>query len=107
MFNKGANMSKILKQAQQMKNNMQKAQDELKDMRIEVLSNDEMIEIILDGNKNTISLKINDSLLSEEKDLIEDILISAMNKANKEADLKIKEKMAEATGGMMPNIPGF
>ena len=66
-----------------------------------------MIEIILDGNKNTISLKINDSLLSEEKDLIEDILISAMNKANKEADLKIKEKMAEATGGMMPNIPGF
>ena len=107
MFNKGANMSKILKQAQQMKDNMQKAQDELKDMRIEVLSNDEMIEIILDGNKNTISLKINDSLLSEEKDLIEDILISAMNKANKEADLKIKEKMAEATGGMMPNIPGF
>ena len=107
MFNKGANMSKILKQAQQMKDNMQKAQDELKDMRIEVLSSDEMIEIILDGNKNTISLKIDDSLLSEEKDLIEDILISAMNKANKEADLKIKEKMSEATGGMMPNIPGF
>ena len=107
MFNKGANMSKILKQAQQMKDNMQKAQDELKDMRIEVLSSDKMIEIILDGNKNTISLKIDDSLLSEDKDLIEDILISAMNKANKEADLKIKEKMAEATGGMMPNIPGF
>ena len=107
MFNKGANMSKLLKQAQQMKENMQKAQDELKDMRIEVLSNDKMIKIILDGNKNTGSLKIDDSLLSEEKDLIEDILISAMNKANKEADLKIKEKMAEATGGMMPNIPGF
>ena len=90
-----------------MKNNMQKAQDELKDMRIEVLSNDELIEIILDGNKNTVSLKIADSLLSEEKDLIEDILISAMNKANKEADIKIKEKMTEATGGMMPNLPGF
>ena len=107
MFNKGANMSKLLKQAQEMKNNMQKAQDELKDMRIEVFSNDKMIEILLDGNKNVISLKIDDSLLSEDREVIEDVFISAMNKANKEADIKIKEKMAEATGGMMPNIPGF
>ena len=107
MFNKGANMSKLLKQAQEMKNNMQKAQDELKDMRVEVVSNDKMIEIILDGNKNVVSLTINDLLLSEDKEFIEDIFISAMNKANKEADVKIKEKMAEATGGMMPNIPGF
>ena len=107
MFNKGANMSKLLKQAQEMKNSMQKAQDELKDMRVEVVSNDKMIEIILDGNKNVIALKIDDSLFSEDKELIEDIFISAMNKANKEADIKIKEKMAKATGGMMPNIPGF
>tara|TARA_Y100001970_G_C14112167_1_gene791497 strand:- start:729 stop:1052 length:324 start_codon:yes stop_codon:yes gene_type:complete len=107
MFNKAANMSKLMKQAQKMKDNMDKAQNELKDMRIEVDSNDKMLKIVLDGNKNMISFNINEDLLSEDKDFIEDVFISAFNKANKEADIKIKEKMAEATGGMMPNLPGF
>ena len=107
MFNKAANMSKLIKQAQKMKDDMDKAQSELKDMRIEVLSNDKMLEITLDGNKNLISLNIDKELLSEDKDFIEDVFISALNKANKEADMRIKEKMTEATGGMMPNLPGF
>ena len=107
MFNKAANMSKLIKQAQKMKESMDKAQSELKDMEIEVISNDRMIEIILDGNKNIKSFKIEDELLSEDKDFIEDVIISALNKANKEADIKIKEKMSEATGGSLPNIPGF
>ena len=107
MFNKAANMSKLIKQAQKMKDDMDKAQSELKDMKIEVDSNDKMIKVVLDGNKNIISLNIKEDLLSEDKDFIEDVFISALNKANKEADIKIKEKMAEATGGMMPNLPGF
>jgi len=107
MFNKAANMSKLIKQAQKMKDDMDKAQSELKDMKIEVDSNDKMIKMVLDGNKNIISLNIREDLLSEDKDFIEDVFISALNKANKEADIKIKEKMAEATGGMMPNLPGF
>ena len=107
MFNKAANMSKLIKQAQKMKDDMDKAQSELKDMRIEVTSNDKMLAITLDGNKNVISLDIDKDLLSEDKDFIEDVFISGFNKANKEADIKIKEKMAEATGGMMPNLPGF
>ncbi len=107
MFKGGGNMSKLLKQAQKMKSNMEKAQQELGDMRIEVSSSNNMVSMILDGNKNVVSLKISEELLSEEKDFIEDVLISALNKANKEADLKIKDKMSEATGGMMSNIPGF
>ena len=106
MFNKAANMSKLIKQAQKMKDDMDKAQNELKDMRIEVAYND-MIDITLDGNKNVVSLNINEELFSEDKDFIEDVFISALNKANKEADIKVKEKMTEATGGMMPNLPGF
>ena len=76
-------------------------------MKIDVSDSSNMVSIVLDGNKNIISLKLSQDLLSEEKDFIEDVLISVLNKANKEADLKIKEKMSEATGGMMPNIPGF
>ena len=107
MFNKGANMSKLIKQAQKMKDDMDRAQNELKDMRIEVVSNDKMIEIVLDGNKNVISLSLDESLLSEEKDFIEDVFISALNKANAEADSQVKDKMSKVTGGMMPNLPGF
>ena len=72
MFNKGGNMSKFLKQAQKMKDNMEKAQNELSDMRIETSSADKMVEIVVDGNKNIISLHLNEALLSEDKDLIED-----------------------------------
>lgn len=107
MFKGGANMSKLLKQAQKMKHDMEKAQEELGSMKIDVSDSSNMVSIVLDGNKNIISLKLSQDLLSEEKDFIEDVLISVLNKANKEADLKIKEKMSEATGGMMPNIPGF
>ena len=107
MFNKGANMSKLIKQAQKMKDDMDRAQNELKDMRIEVVSNDKMIEIVLDGNKNVISLSLDESLLSEEKDFIEDVFISALNKANAEADSQVKDKMSKVTGSMMPNLPGF
>ena len=107
MFKGGANMSKLLKQAQKMKSDMEKAQKELGDMRIDVSSSNNMVSIVLDGNKNIISLELSDGLLSEEKDFIEDVLISALNKSNKEVDLKVKEKMSEATGGIMPNIPGF
>tara|TARA_Y100000994_G_C15265339_1_gene264673 strand:- start:127 stop:450 length:324 start_codon:yes stop_codon:yes gene_type:complete len=107
MFNKGANMSKLIKQAQKMKDDMDRAQNELKDMRIEVVSNDKMIELVLDGNKNVISLSIDESLLSEDKDFIEDVFISALNKANAEADSQVKDKMSKVTGGMMPNLPGF
>ena len=107
MFNKGANMSKLIKQAQKMKDDMDRAQNELKDMRIEVVSNDKMIELVLDGNKSVISLSIDESLLSEDKDFIEDVFISALNKANAEADSQVKDKMSKVTGGMMPNLPGF
>ena len=107
MFKGGANMSKLLKQAQKMKHDMEKAQEELGSMEIDVSDSSNMVSIVLDGNKNILSLKLSEDLFSEEKDFIEDVLISVLNKANKEADLKIKEKMSEATGGMMPNIPGF
>ena len=66
-----------------------------------------MIEIVLDGNKNVISLSLDESLLSEEKDFIEDVFISALNKANAEADSQVKDKMSKVTGSMMPNLPGF
>ena len=107
MFPKGANMSKLLKQAQKMKQDMEDAQNSLEDMRIDYKSSDQMIDIIMNGKKNIISLSIDKELLAEEKDIIEDVIISSINKASTEVDSKVEEKMSSITGGMMPNIPGF
>ena len=107
MFPKGANMSKLLKQAQKMKQDMEEAQNSLQDMRIEYKSGDQMIDLVMNGKKSIISLSINKELLDEEKDIIEDVIISAINKASLEVDSKVEEKMSSVTGGMMPNIPGF
>ena len=107
MFPKGANMSKLLKQAQKMKQDMEEAQNSLQDMRIEYKSGDQMIDLVMNGKKSIISLSIDKELLDEEKDVIEDVIISAINKASLEVDSKVEEKMSSVTGGMMPNIPGF
>ena len=107
MFPKGENMSKLLKQAQKMKQDMEEAQNSLQDMRIEYKSGDQMIDLVMNGKKSIISLSIDKELLDEEKDVIEDVIISAINKASLEVDSKVEEKMSSVTGGMMPNIPGF
>ena len=107
MFPKGANMSKLLKQAQKMKQDMEEAQNSLEDMRIDYKSSNQMIDIVMNGKKNIISLSIDKELLAEEKDIIEDVIISSINKASTEVDSKVEEKMSSITGGMMPNIPGF
>ena len=105
MFNK--NMSKLLKQAQTIKSNMQKAQDDLKEMRIESVSNNKLVEIVMDGNKLIHKLSIDGQLFEEDKDFFEDVLISALNESMSEVDKVVKKKMKDATGGMIPNLPGF
>ena len=107
MFPKGANMSKLLKQAQKMKQDMEDAQNSLLDMRIDYKSSDEMVDVVMNGKKTIISLSLSQELLNEEKDIIEDVVMSVLNKANLEVDSKVEQKMSSITGGAMPNIPGF
>ena len=107
MFPKGANMSKLLKQAQDMKSKMDKAKGELSEMKIETVSSGGMIAIISNGHKEIKSLNINKDLLNENKDFVEDAIIVAINAANNNVDKEVEKKMSAITGGMMPNFPGF
>ena len=91
MFPKGANMSKLLKQAQKMKKDMEEAQNSLDDMRVTCKSNDGMVDVTMSGKKNIIALSLSQDLLNEEKDIIEDVIISAINKTNLETDDRVKE----------------
>ena len=53
-----------------------------------------------------LSIKIDESIINE-KEMLQDLVVAATNKALKEIDIKIKEHMKEKTGDILPNIPGF
>ena len=105
MFNKG--MGNLYKQAQQMQKNINKAQDELKDLEVEGSSGGNAVKIIVNGKKDVKSIKIDPDILSEDVDMVEDMILGAIKNAMDNADEVAEKKMKSITGGMMPNIPGL
>ena len=102
-------MSNIYKQAQKMQKDMKKVQNELLSLSIEGQSGGGMVKVIVNGKKDPISLKIDNTVLSEDKEMIEDLVLAAMKNALENADKVSEDKMKSVTGGNMPNlnIPGF
>ena len=107
MFN--GNMSKMLKQAQEMQKRMETVQSELGTIVIDADSGGGMVSVKVNGNLELQDLNIQDEVLKEDKEMIEDLVISAVNKGITLAQAKSKEKMASVTGGMLSglNIPGM
>ena len=103
------NMSKMLKQAQEMQKRMETVQNELGDIVIDADSGGGMINVKINGNLEIQELNIQDEVLKEDKEMIEDLVISAVNKGITMAQAKSKEKMDSVTGGMLSglNIPGM
>ena len=103
------NMSKMLKQAQEMQKRMETVQNELGDIVIEAESGGGMVSVKINGNLELQELNIQDEVLEEDKEMIEDLVISAVNKGISIAQAKSKEKMDSVTGGMLSglNIPGM
>ena len=103
------NMSKMLKQAQEMQKRMETVQNELGDIVIDADSGGGMVNVKINGNLELQELNIQDEVLNEDKEMIEDLVISAVNKGINMAQAKSKEKMESVTGGMLSglNIPGM
>ena len=103
------NMSKMLKQAQEMQKRMETVQNELGEIVIDADSGGGMVNVKINGNLELQELKIQDEVLKEDREMIEDLVISAVNKGITMAQAKSKEKMESVTGGMLSglNIPGM
>ena len=99
-------MSNIYKQAQKMQKDMKKVQDELEDLNVEGQGGGGIIKVVINGKKEPKSVTIDSSVLDEDKEMIEDLVLAAMKNAFDNADKESSEKMKSITGGM-PNIPGF
>jgi len=108
MFGKGA-MNQAMKQAKVMQEKMSKAQEELKHMEVTGQSGGGMVKVVANGQRDIISINLNKEILNEEKDMIEDLILTAVNQALGSAKDESEKKMSSITGGMLGglNLPGM
>ena len=108
MFNKG-NMSNMLKQAQQVQKQIEDVQNELDDLNINGESGGGMVKATVNGKMELLNLDLQKDIFEEDKDLIEDLIISAINNAMTKAQEESQRRMNAVTGGMLGGmkIPGM
>ncbi|AEY02057.1 hypothetical protein GU3_11510 [Oceanimonas sp. GK1] len=105
MFGKGG-LGNIMKQAQQMQEKMQKLQEELAQMEVVGEAGAGLVKVTMTGSHSVRRVELDDSLLEDDKELLEDLLAAAVNDAVRRIEEQNKSRMGELTGGMqLP--PGF
>jgi len=101
-------MMKMMGKVKEVQEKMKIAQEELKNIEVEAEAGAGMVKVKINGKKELIDLKIDDSLYSDDdKDLMKDLIIGAVNKGVAEAEIKAKEHLQNSTQGLIPNIPGL
>ena len=93
----------LMKQAQQMQENMRKAQEELAVTEVEGQSGAGLVKVTITCKHVVRKVSIDPSLLGEDKDMLEDLVMAAMNDASTKAEAATQAKMAGFTAGM--NLP--
>lgn len=96
----------IMKQAQEMQENLKKAQDDIARLEVTGESGAGLVRVTMTGKHDVKKVEIDDSLVGEDKDMLEDLVAAAVNDANRKVENATQDKMAEFTGGL--NLPaGF
>ncbi|CCQ12329.1 FIG000557: hypothetical protein co-occurring with RecR [Pseudoalteromonas luteoviolacea B = ATCC 29581] len=104
MFKGG--MGNIMKQAQMMQDRLQKAQEEIKTLEVTGEAGAGLVKVTMLGSHNVRRVEIDESLLEDDKEMIEDLLAAAVNDAVRRVADESEKRMQAVTGGMaMP--PGF
>lgn len=97
-------LGNLLKQAQKMQENLQKAQEELGTLEIVGESGGGLVQVIMTGRHEVRRVTIDDSLLQDDRDMLEDLVAAAINDAVHKVEKTIQEKFAGMTAGM--GLPG-
>jgi len=94
----------MMKQAQKMQADMQKAQEEIANMEVEGQSGGGMVKVTMNGRHEVRRVELDDSLMEDDKEMIEDLLAAAVNDAVRRIEQQSTDKMSGITAGM--NLPG-
>ena len=104
MLNKGG-IANLMKQAQKMQENMQKAQDELANLEVEGQSGAGAVKIVMTCKHDVKRVTIDPSVM-DDKEMLEDLIAAALNDANRRAEATSQERMGSLTAGL-PLPPGM
>jgi DNA-binding YbaB/EbfC family protein len=96
-------LGNLMKQAQEMQANMQKAQEELARMEITGQSGGGLVTVIMTGKHEVRRVSIDNSLLGDDKDMLEDLVAAAINDAAHKVEAATQERLAGLAGGL--NLP--
>lgn len=99
-------LGNLMKQAQQMQDNMKRAQEELASVEVEGQAGSGLVKIVMTCRNEVRRISIDDSLYGDDKDMLEDLLVIAFNDAAKKADTTSQERMSGLMAGM-PIPPGM
>ena len=105
-FPGGGNMNSMIKQAQKMQEQMLKAQQEIEETVLEASAGGGMVTVKANGRKELLEIKIKPEAVDpDDVEMLEDLVMVAVNDAMSKADALSQDKMGALTGGM--NIPGL
>ena len=97
------NIQQMMKQAQQMQERMQK---QMAEMKVEATAGGGMVTVVMNGAKQVLSLKIDPEAASKEDvEMLQDLILAALNDAQRKADEAMQKQMSGMMGGM--KIPGM
>ncbi|MDD5793629.1 YbaB/EbfC family nucleoid-associated protein [Clostridium sp. HCP1S3_B4] len=102
----GGNMNNLMKQAQAMQKKMQDMQKEVEESEFEASAGGGAVTVKVSGKKEILGISIKPEVVDpDDVEMLEDLVLSAVNEAMKKADEETANKMGKITGGL--NIPGL
>ncbi len=93
-------LGQLMRQAQQMQETMQKAQEELATIEVEGQSGGGMVKVRMTCKHDVRKVEIEPQLIGDDKDMLEDLVAAAINDANRKVETTVQEKLSSVTGGL-------
>lgn len=102
----GGNMNNMMKQMQKMQKQMEDMQEELEEREVEATSGGGAVTALVNGKKELLNIKIDESVVDpEDVEMLQDLILAAVNEAMRKAEDLVNSEMKKVTGGL--NIPGL
>ncbi|NLU36620.1 MAG: YbaB/EbfC family nucleoid-associated protein [Clostridiales bacterium] len=105
-FPGGMNMNNLMKQAKKMQEQMMKVQQELEEKTVEASVGGGVVTVVANGKKEILEINIKPEVVDpDDVEMLQDLIIAAVNEATRKADEMIQNEMGKLTGGM--GMPGL
>ena len=101
-------MNKMMEKVKEVQEKMKVAQENLGGITVTGEAGAGMVKAVVNGKKQVVDLDIDASLITpDDQEMLQDLVIAAVNKALVAVDAQVKEEMKKSTSGVLPDIPGL